>query len=71
MLVAVDVCYMLGKWATKKINAFLKRNSYSAKSKDFTDALAYADKLTWAALVKYSKFPEVTLPAMRKAGINI
>jgi hypothetical protein len=69
--VAVDMCYMLAKWATKKINAFLKRNTYSAKSKDFTDALAYADRLTWDALVKYSKFPEYTLPAMRRAGINV
>lgn len=71
VLVAVDTCYMLGKWATKKINAFLKRGSYSAKAKDFTDALAYADRITWDALVKYSKFPELTLPRMRKAGINV
>lgn len=71
IVLAVDVCYMLAKWATKKIQAFLKRDSYSAKSKDFTDALAYADRITWDALVKYSKFPEYTLPAMRRAGINV
>ena len=62
VLVAVDVCYMLAKWATKKINAFEKRNSYSAKAKRYDDCLEYADRLTWSGLVKYSKFPEVNLP---------
>lgn len=71
VLVAVDVCYMLAKWAVKKINAFNKRGSYSAKAHRYDDALEYADRITWSALVKYSKFPEVTLPAMREAGINI
>ena len=71
VLVAIDTCYMLAKWATKKINAFLKRGSYSAKMHEFTDALCYADRVSWEALVKYSKFPEVTLPRMRKAGINV
>lgn len=71
VLLAVDVCYMLGKWATKKINAFLKRDSYSARGKMFADALAYADRVTWDALVKYSKFPEVTLPRLRRAGVEI
>lgn len=69
--VALDVCYMLGKWATKKINAFLKRNSYAARSKEFCDALEYADRVTWASLVKFSKFPEITLPRMRSVGINV
>lgn len=69
VILAVDVCYMLAKWSTKKINAFLKRGSYSAKSRDFTDALAYADRLTWSALVKYSKFPEITIKRMRACGI--
>ena len=68
VLVAVDVCYMLGKWATKKINAFEKRNSYSAKSKKYDDCLEYADRLAWSALVKYSKFPErSTLPWIASA----
>lgn len=71
VLVAVDVCYMLAKWATKKINAFGKRVSYSAKAGKFDDALVYADRVTWSALVKYSKFPDVTLPAMRSAGISV
>ena len=71
VLVAVDVCYMLAKWATKKINAFGKRASYSAKAGKYDDALVYADRVTWSALVKYSKFPEVTLPAMRSAGIDV
>ena len=71
VLLAVDVCYMLAKWATKKINAYLKRNSYSAKSKDFTDALSYADRLDWSALVKFSKYPDITLPRMRAVGILV
>jgi hypothetical protein len=71
VLVAVDVCYMLAKWATKKINAFDKRGSYSAKAHKYDDALAYADRLTWKALVKYSKFPEITLPEMRRCGIEV
>lgn len=71
VLVAVDMCYMLGKWATKKINAFTKRGSYSAKAGKFDDCLEYADRLSWSALLKYSKFPEVTIPAMREAGIDV
>lgn len=71
VIVAVDMCYMLAKWATKKINAFDKRNSYSARAKKYDDALAYADRITWDALVKYSKFPEVTLKRMREVGIKI
>jgi hypothetical protein len=71
VLLAVDMCYMLAKWSTKKIEAFSKRNTYSARSGKFDDALAYADRLTWDALVKYSKFPNVTLKAMRRAGIKV
>ena len=71
VLIAVDVCYMLAKWATKKINAFEKRGSYSAKAKKYDDCLEYADRLTWSALTKYSKFPEITLKRMRECGINV
>lgn len=71
VLLAIDTCYMLAKWATKKINAYLKRNSYSAKSRDFTDALSYADRLDWSALVKFSKYPEITLRRMRAVGIDV
>lgn len=71
VLLAVDVCYMLAKWATKKINAFNKRNTYTARAHKYDDAKAYADRITWSALVKFSKFPEITLPALRRAGVNI
>ena len=71
VLVAVDFCYMLAKWAVKKIHAFKKRGSYTARAGKYDDCLEYADRVTWGALVKFSKFPEVTLPAMRRAGIDV
>ena len=71
VLLAVDMCYMLAKWATKKINAFMKRGAYTVRDGKYDDATEYAERVTWGALVKYSKFPEITLPEMRKYGINV
>lgn len=68
---AIDMAYMLAKWSNAKINAFLKRGTYSARAHRFDDALEYADRLTWGALVKYSKFPEITIPRLKYAGVNI
>lgn len=71
VLLAVDMCYMLAKWATKKINAFMKRSAYTVRYGKYDDATEYAERVTWSALVKYSKFPEITLPEMRKYGIEV
>ena len=70
VILAVDMCYMLAKWATKKINAYGKRKTYSARGGKYDDALEYADRLTWSALAKYSKFPEITLKRMRECNID-